>query len=65
MSCASSLLAPMIQSWLCSEMLGTAWLGMARMMICRTGEIGEMKRLMPMMRKAVAIVMAAVTWEVE
>ena len=46
-------------------MLGTVWLGMARMMNCRTGEIGEMKRLMPMRRKAVAIVMAAVTGEVE
>ena len=46
-------------------MLGTVWLGMARMMICRTGEIGELNRLMPMRRRAVAMVMAAVTGEVE
>ena len=46
-------------------MSGTVWLGMARMMICRMGEVGELNRLMPMRRKAVAMVMAAVTGEVE
>ncbi len=46
-------------------MLGTAWLGMACMMLCRTGEMGELNRLMPMRRRATAMVIAAVTGEVE
>ena len=46
-------------------MLGTIWLGMACMMICRIGEMGEQNRLMPMRRRATAMVMAAVTGEVE
>ena len=50
---------------MCRQTSGTVWLGMARMMICRTGDVGEVNRLMPMRRKAVAMVMAAVTGEVE
>ena len=46
-------------------MSGTVWLGMACRMICSTGEVGDENRLMPMRRRAMDMVRAAVTGEVE
>ena len=65
MSCASSLVVPMMCSWQRRDMSGTVWLGMACRMICSTGEVGDENRLMPMRRRAMDMVRAAVTGEVE
>ena len=64
-SCASSSAVPMICSWQRRDMSGTVWSGMACKMICSKGEVGDEKRLMPMRRRAMDMVRAAVTGEVE
>ena len=64
-SCASCLVVPMMCSWQQRDMSGTVWLGMACRMICSMGEVGGENRLMPMRRRAMDMVRAAVTGEVE
>ena len=46
-------------------MLGTVWLGIACEMIYNKGEVGDVNRFMPMRRRAVEMVRAGVTGEVE
>ena len=65
MSCVSSLVVPMMWSWQRKDMSGTVWLGMACRMICSMGEAGDENGLMPMRRRAMEMVRAAVTGDVE
>ena len=62
---ANSSVMPRMRALLYRLMSGTSWFGMACMMICNTGEIGDTNELMPARRRAMPSVMETVTGDEE
>ena len=65
MTSANSSVMPRMHTLLYGLMSATSWFGMACIMICNTGEIGDTNELMPTKRRAMPSVMETVTGEEE